>query len=80
MMTEVLQVLDQLCFEQEQQWFLFSILAAVLHLGTVAFSGEDTARVTNEDAVEHIAQLLCVSTVEVSWTHTLYGMFYNVCG
>ena len=44
---------------------LFAILAAIAHLGTVVFGGDDTAWVADMTAVNHAAELLRVDADKV---------------
>jgi myosin heavy subunit len=55
---DVLQALKIVGVSDEEQWYCFQLLAGILHLGNIRFSGGTPAQVTNDDALQMAAYLL----------------------
>lgn len=52
------QALKTLSFTDEEQNTLFTVVAAVMHLGNLKFKGDEQAEIANPAVLEHVASLL----------------------
>eukprot|EP01124_Arcella_intermedia_P005227 TRINITY_DN13079_c0_g1_i1.p1 TRINITY_DN13079_c0_g1~~TRINITY_DN13079_c0_g1_i1.p1 ORF type:complete len:2192 (+),score=673.69 TRINITY_DN13079_c0_g1_i1:67-6642(+) len=54
--------LDILSFSKEEQDTIFRVIAAILHIGNVKFSGDEQAKIVDEEPLRIAAELLKVET------------------
>jgi len=68
---EVLQAMSTIEISQQDQYYIFQLLSAILHIGNIRFTGDAPARVSTPDELQWAAHLLELDTpiLEKSITH-----------